>query len=103
MVRYADDILILCCSESAAINALDVATRYLEGPLKLTVNADKTHIAHSRNGVKFLGVVIHTRFTQIQATKVQALKAKVKCKRSSNPTYYVKTPSSLIFHGSSNS
>jgi RNA-directed DNA polymerase len=78
MVRYADDILILCCSESAAINALDVATGYLEGPLKLTVNADKTHIAHSRNGVKFLGVVIHTRFTQIQATKVQTLKAKVK-------------------------
>lgn len=24
-------------------------------------------------------------------------------KRSRNPTYYVKTPSSLIFHGSSNS
>jgi RNA-directed DNA polymerase len=42
------------------------------------MNADKTHIAHSRNGVKFLEVVIHTRFTQIQATKVQALKAKVK-------------------------
>lgn len=78
IVRYADDILILCCSESAARNALCVATRYLEVPLKLTVNADKTHIAHSRDGVKFLGVEIHNEFTRIQAKKVQSLKAKVK-------------------------
>jgi RNA-directed DNA polymerase len=49
---YAEDTLILCCSESAAINALDVAMGYLEGPLKLTMNAGKAHIAHSRNGVK---------------------------------------------------
>jgi RNA-directed DNA polymerase len=78
IVRYADDILILCCSESAARNALGVATRYLEGPLKLTVNVDKTHIANSRDGVKFLGVEIHSEFTRIQAKKVQSLKAKVK-------------------------
>jgi group II intron reverse transcriptase/maturase len=78
IVRYADDILILCGSESAAKNALQVATSYLEGPLKLTINADKTHIAHSNNGVKFLGVEIHTVFTRIQAKKVHAFKVKVK-------------------------
>ncbi len=78
IVRYADDILILCCSESAARNALAVAQGYLEGALKLTVNAQKTHIAHSDQGVKFLGVEIYTNFTRIQAKKVQALKAKVK-------------------------
>ncbi len=78
IVRYADDILILCGSESAARNALVVAQGYLEGALKLTVNAQKTHIAHSAQGVRFLGVVIYTDYTRIQAEKVQALKAKVK-------------------------
>jgi len=58
IVRYADDILILCRSESGAKHARRVATTYLEATLKLTVNTDKTHIAHSDTGVKFLGVEI---------------------------------------------
>src|SRR5699024_3931481 len=43
IVRYADDIVILCGSEPAARNALAVASTYLEDELKLTVNRDKTH------------------------------------------------------------
>lgn len=78
IVRYADDILILCGSSSAARNALKVAQGYLEETLKLTVNADKTHIAHSDAGVAFLGVVIHTPYTRIQDKKRRAFKAKVK-------------------------
>ncbi len=78
IVRYADDILILCCSETAAGNALEVAKGYLEDELKLTVNALKTHIAHSNDGVKFLGVEILTTHTRIQDKKVRALKAKVR-------------------------
>ena len=78
IVRYADDILILCASESAAQNALSVATGCLEKDLKLRVNRDKTHLAHSDNGVAFLGVEIHARFTRIQTKKVAAFKAKVK-------------------------
>ena len=56
MVRYADDILILCRSAKGAQRALEVATELLEKDLKLTVNNDKTHITHSSRGVKFLGV-----------------------------------------------
>lgn len=78
IVRYADDILVLCASESAARNALEVAKGYLEGDLKLKVNAEKTHIAHSDAGVKFLGVEIHTHYTRIQEKKLRALKARVK-------------------------
>jgi group II intron reverse transcriptase/maturase len=78
IVRYADDILILCASKSAAMNAQRQATAYLEGSLKLTVNRTKTHLVHSSRGVKFLGVVIHTRYTRIQEKKLRALKAKVK-------------------------
>jgi group II intron reverse transcriptase/maturase len=63
IVRYADDILILKRTKKAAENVCEQATRYLEGDMKLTVNQKKTHIVHSFKGVKFLGVVIHTGFT----------------------------------------
>lgn len=78
IVRYADDILIFTRSKSAAENARTQATRYLEGKLKLTVNQQKTHIVHSSEGVKFLGVVIRTNFTGIQEKKIREFKGKVK-------------------------
>ena len=78
IVRYADDILILCCSKTAAENALQVASRILEKDLKLTVNQTKTHIAHSDSGVKFLGVEIRSVYTRIQDKKLKKLKEKVK-------------------------
>ena len=78
IIRYADDILILCGSKAAAENALQVATRILEQDLKLTVNQNKTHIAHSDNGVKFLGVEIRSSYTRIQEKKLKKLKEKVK-------------------------
>ena len=78
IVRYADDILILCCSEVAAQNALKVASHILEETLKLKVNERKTHIAHSDDGIKFLGVAIGTNYTYIQERKLKALKVKVK-------------------------
>ena len=78
IVRYADDILILCRSEAGARHALRVATEILEGDLKLIVNRDKTHLTHSSKGVKFLGVVIGSLHTRIAPKKVAAFKAKVK-------------------------
>jgi group II intron reverse transcriptase/maturase len=78
IVRYADDTLIFTRSKSAAENARKQATRYLEEKLKLTVNQQKTHIVHSSEGVKFLGVVIRTGFTRIQEKKIRELKEKVK-------------------------
>ena len=78
IVRYADDILILCRSRSAAEHAREVATDILEGKLRLTVNVEKTHLVHASRGVKFLGVEIGLTWTRIQAKKVAALKAKVK-------------------------
>jgi RNA-directed DNA polymerase len=78
IVRYADDILILTRSKSAAENALKQASRYLEGELKLTVNPQKTEVVSSRDGVKFLGMVIHTGYTRIREKKVCGLKEKVR-------------------------
>ena len=57
VVRYADDIVLLCKSERAADRLLESSTRYLEGKLKLKVNRDKSHIAkvNATKKFKFLG------------------------------------------------
>ena len=78
IVRYADDILILTRSKRAAKNALKQASRYLEEELKLTVNPQKTEVVNSRDGVGFLGMVIHTGYTRIREKKVCGLKEKVR-------------------------
>ena len=78
IVRYADDILILCKSRTAAENALRSATKILEKDLKLKVNQEKSHIAHSDEGVKFLGVEIRSRSTRVQDKKLKEFKQKVK-------------------------
>ena len=78
LVRYADDILILCRSESAAHQALQTATAILEVDLKLTVNREKTHQTHASRGVKFLGVEISLSWTRIQTKKVAAFRDKVR-------------------------
>lgn len=86
IVRYADDILILCATRSGAEHAQAVATEILEGTLKLTVNREKTHMIQASQGVKFLGVEISTTWTRIQDKKVSALKDKVKAiTRRSSP------------------
>jgi RNA-directed DNA polymerase len=78
IVRYADDILILTRSKSAAENVLKQASQYLEEVLKLTVNQQKTEVVHSSDGVKFLGVEICTAYTRIREKKVCGFKDKVR-------------------------
>lgn len=78
IVRYADDIVILCRSKSAAVNALEKASRILEGELHLKVNRKKTGIVHSNKGIPYLGVEIGSRYTRIQEKKVKGFKRKAK-------------------------
>ena len=77
-MRYADDIMILCCSRGAAVNAREQAIRYLEKELKLKVNQEKSTIVHSDKGVNFLGVVISTAFTLIHKDKLKGFKDRVR-------------------------
>jgi group II intron reverse transcriptase/maturase len=96
IVRYADDILILCRSQRSASRAMSVATEILEVDLKLTVNRDKTHLTTAREGVKFLGVVIGSVHTRIAAEKVAAFKAKVKAiTRKTSPVNLAKVIADL--------
>ena len=57
VIRYADDIVLLCRSQRAAERLLESSIRYLEGKLKLRVNRDKSHIArvNATKNFKFLG------------------------------------------------
>ena len=96
IVRYADDILLLCRSRRSAEHAMSVSVGILEGDLNLTVNRDKTHQTHASQGVKFLGVVIGSKHTRIAAEKVAAFKAKVKAiTRKSSPVNLAKVITDL--------
>ena len=57
VIRYADDIVLLCKSQRAAERLLESSIRYLEGKLKLQVNREKSHIAkvNATKNFKFLG------------------------------------------------
>ena len=57
VIRYADDIVLLCKSERAAGRLMESSIRYLEGKLKLKVNREKSHIAkvNATKKFKFLG------------------------------------------------
>ncbi|MDE0323242.1 MAG: reverse transcriptase domain-containing protein [Candidatus Poribacteria bacterium] len=54
LVRYADDLLLLCRSESRAHHALEYAQKRL-ATLKLELNPKKTQIARFNTGIEFLG------------------------------------------------
>ena len=57
VIRYADDIVLLCKSERATERLLESSIRYLEGKMKLKVNREKSHIAkvNAKKKFKFLG------------------------------------------------
>lgn len=78
IIRYADDILILCKSKRSAEHALEVAGEYLEKTLQLKVNREKTHVTHCMRGIKYLGVEIFCSFTRIQDKKLKSFKQKVR-------------------------
>ena len=54
LVRYADDMVILCFSEWEAQRALAMARQRLE-TLGLTLNREKTRLVHIAEGFEFLG------------------------------------------------
>ena len=59
MVRYADDLLLLCRSEGRAQHALEHAQKQL-ATLKLELNPKKTQIAAFNTGIEFLGHIFDT-------------------------------------------
>jgi RNA-directed DNA polymerase len=78
IVRYADDILVFARTKQEAGRYQQIATRILEGELKLTVNAKKTHITSVQQGVSYLGFVIYPRYVAISPKKIKVFKDRVR-------------------------
>ena len=60
VIRYADDIVVLAKSKRAAERLLESCRKYLEGKLKLKMNAEKSKVVSvfSAKGFKFLGFAL---------------------------------------------
>jgi RNA-directed DNA polymerase len=70
-IRYADDLLIFGDSKDALWHVRDALSERLQ-QLRLRLHPDKTHINHSRRGVKFLGLQVNSdtcRLTQDAARR----------------------------------
>ena len=78
IVRYADDILILARTYQEAVKYKEIATKLLEGELKLTVNKEKTHITDVHKGIAYLGFIIYSKYVTIHPKKIKAIKDKVR-------------------------
>lgn len=84
VIRYADDIVVLARSQRAAKHLLESCQKYLEGKLKLKVNAQKSKAVSilAKKKFKFLGFCLGKNGSgiYIRAHRTSLLKAKKKLK-----------------------
>jgi group II intron reverse transcriptase/maturase len=84
VIRYADDIVILARSERAAERLLESSRKYLEGKLKLRMNAEKSKVVSvvAIRNFKFLGFALgrgkNGYFIRAHAKSFKKAKAKLK-------------------------
>lgn len=62
LVRFMDDLVVMCASEAEARRALDLVRRQL-ATLRLAVNEEKTRVIAYSEGLAFLGQVLTPRQT----------------------------------------
>jgi len=73
VVRYADDIVIMCKSKQEAKGALKRAQQILEGELGLRLNAEKTKIVHRSQKFEFLGYLFGCSYTDYKIPRDKAV------------------------------
>lgn len=84
MIRYADDIVVLAKSERAAQRLLETGRKYLEGKLKLKVNAEKSKVVSvvAIRNFKFLGFALgrgkNGYYIRAHAKSLKKAKAKLR-------------------------
>ena len=77
-VRYADDFVVLCQTESQAKEALTLVEHLLADQLGLSLSPEKTKISRFHTGFTFLGFDIKSRFVRMRAKSVENFKTKVR-------------------------
>lgn len=78
VVRYADDLVVMCKLERKARRALEVVREILTKDLLLELNEEKTGIVSFREGFDFLGFRLHRRFKKPRAKSIDSFKDKVR-------------------------
>lgn len=76
-VRYADDFVVLCKTETEAKKTLDLIRIFLNG-MQLEVSPEKTKISHFSKGFDFLGFSIKNRSMKMRTKSLEKFKNKVR-------------------------
>lgn len=76
-VRYADDFVMLCKTETEAKNALELVRNFLDG-MKLEINTEKTKISHFSKGFDFLGFTIKNNSIKMRTKSREKFKNSVR-------------------------
>lgn len=76
-VRYADDFVVLCQTETQAMEAHDLVQQHLT-QLDLTLSAEKTKRTQFREGFAFLGFAISSWSVTMRPKAVEKFKAKIR-------------------------
>lgn len=77
-VRYADDFVLVCQSQTQAKEALAAVTHILQGQLGLQLSSEKTKITTYGKGYSFLGFWLSRRSRRMRPKSVQKFKDKVR-------------------------
>lgn len=76
-VRYADDFVILCKTETEAKKALELVQNQLK-ELELEVSPEKTKVSHFSKGFDFLGFTIKNRSVKMRTKSMEKFKNSVR-------------------------
>jgi len=81
VVRYADDVVILCRDKQEAERALERTRRILQAELGLRLNEEKTRVIHKSQPFEFLGYLFGRGYSDYKIPRKRAIdsfKAKVR-------------------------
>lgn len=76
-VRYADDFVIFCKTETEAKKALELVQNFLNG-MKLETSPEKTKICHFSQGFDFLGFTIKNHSIQMRTKSREKFKNSIR-------------------------
>lgn len=78
VVRYADDLVVLCRSQNKAKTALGLLKQMAEGELRLTLHPEKTRITRFYEGFDFLGFTFQGHHHVARKRNLEQFKEKVR-------------------------
>lgn len=73
IVRYADDIVVLCRTRQEAGEGLEGIRQILEGKLRLKLNTEKSKVIHKTQGFEFLGYYFGSGYSDYKLPRKRAI------------------------------